>query len=66
MNNLLPETLRNAQERGIEFFMAEDCEWKLEIQKTPQFIEQIAKCPICVFANNGYGDYLFLKDMLRL
>ena len=23
MNNLLPETLRDAQERGIEFFMGE-------------------------------------------
>ena len=62
MNNLLPETLRNAQERGIEFFMGENCEWKLEIEKTPSFIEDIVNCPVCVFANNGYGDYLFLKN----
>ena len=62
MNNLLPETLKNAQERGIEYFMGENCEWKFEIEKTPRLIEEIVECPVCVFANNGYGDYLFLMN----
>jgi len=61
MNNLLPGTLRDAQERGIEIFIGKNCEWKLEIEKTPKLIEEIVQCPVCVFANNGFGDYLFLK-----
>jgi hypothetical protein len=62
MNNLFPETLRDAQERGIEYFMGENCEWKFEIEKTPRLIEKIVECSVCVFANNGYGDYLFLMN----
>jgi hypothetical protein len=61
MNNLLPKALREAQERKIEFFMGEDCEWKLESKGPAKFIEEIVGCPVCVFANNGFGDYLFLK-----
>lgn len=62
MDNLLPKPLREAQERGITFFMGEDCEWKLERKESAKFIEEIAGCPVCAFANNGFGDYLFLKQ----
>jgi hypothetical protein len=41
--------------------MGEDCEWKLESKGPAKFIEEIVGCPVCVFANNGFGDYLFLK-----
>ena len=61
MDNLLPKALREAQERKIEFFMGEDCEWKLESKESAKFIEEIVGCPVYVFANNGFGDYLFLK-----
>jgi hypothetical protein len=61
VNELLPDPLRKAQERGIEYFMGENCEWKLEFKGSAKFIEEIAGCPVCAFANNGFGDYLFLK-----
>ena len=61
MNDPLPESLREAQDRGIEFFMGEHCEWKLELKKSAKFIEEIVGCSVCTFANNGFGDYLFLK-----
>jgi len=46
---------------GIEFFMGEDYEWKLECTESAKFIEAMVGCAVCVFANNGFGDYLFLK-----
>jgi len=61
MNDLLPVSLREAQERGIELFMGENCEWKLERKESAKFIEKMVGCPVCIFANNGFGDYLFLK-----
>lgn len=61
MNTLLPDVLRDAQQKGITFFVGEDYEWKLEPLKSAEFIETIVGCPVCVFANNGFGDYLFLK-----
>ncbi len=41
--------------------MGEDCEWKLELKESARFIEEMVGCPVFVFANNGYGDHLFLK-----
>ena len=41
--------------------MGETCEWKLEIEGSPAFIVDRAGGPVLVFANNGFGDYLFLK-----
>jgi len=61
MNALLPKSLKEAQDRGIEFFMGEACEWKLERKDSAKFIEKMVGCPVCAFANNGFGDYLFLK-----
>ena len=57
----LPKSLREAPEKGIKLFMGEHCEWKLERKESAKFIEEIVGCPVCVFANNGLGDYLFLK-----
>ena len=61
MKNRLPKSLCEAQERGIEFFMTEDYEWKLERMESAKFIEEMVGCAVCVFANNGFGDHLFLK-----
>ena len=61
MNDLLPESLREAHDRGIEFFTDENYEWTLELTSSAKFIEEIVGCPVCIFANNGFGDYLFLK-----
>src|SRR6185369_5600150 len=61
LNDFLPEPLLAAQKRGIEFFMGEECEWKLELKGSERLIEKIVGCPIYVFANNGFGDHLFLK-----
>lgn len=61
VDDQLPEALRKAQEKGIEYFMGENCEWKLEVKGSLKFIEEIVGCPVCVFANNGFGDHLFLK-----
>jgi hypothetical protein len=33
----------------------------LDLKSSSNYIEKTAGCPILVFANNGYGDYLFLK-----
>src|SRR5262245_21460011 len=41
--------------------MGEDCEWKLEQEESPEFIVKLVGCPVCTFANNGFGDYLFLR-----
>ncbi|NBV24909.1 MAG: hypothetical protein EBS05_23690 [Proteobacteria bacterium] len=62
MNDVLPKSLREAQDKGIEFFSGENCEWKLELEGSARFIEEIVGCPVCAFANNGFGDYLFLKQ----
>lgn len=62
MKNLLPESLLNAQKKGIEYFMGEYCEWKLQVEGSPKFIEDAVGSPVCVIANNGFGDYLFLRE----
>lgn len=61
MNEDLPEPLLNAQKRGAEVFMGEACEWKLEPKGAVKRIEQLVGCPVYAFANNGFGDHLFLK-----
>ena len=61
MNDNLPVPLQKAQQAGIEFFMAEDHEWKLEIKGSLKHIEKAAGSPVLAFANNGFGDHLFLK-----
>jgi len=61
MNDGLPKSLRQAQKRGIEYFQSEDCEWKLECMESAKFIKEMVGCDVSSFANNGFGDYLFLK-----
>ena len=57
----LPEPILLAQRKGIEYFMGEDCEWKLEIEESNPYVEGIVGVSVCIFANNGFGDFLFLK-----
>src|SRR5436190_24153821 len=61
MPNHLPASLVNAQKAGIELFQWQACEWKLELKGSAKHIEQFVGCPVYVFANNGFGDHLFLK-----
>ncbi len=61
MNEQLPESLLNAQKAGVEYFLSEACEWKLESKGSVKRIEQLVGCPVYAFANNGFGDHLFLK-----
>ena len=42
--------------------MGENCEWKFECDGSAEFIQQVVQSPVFVFANNGFGDYLFLKQ----
>ncbi len=62
MNDKLPIPLQNAQEEGVEIFVVQnsDWEWKLKIEGSDARIEALVGSPVCVFANNGYGDLLFL------
>ena len=41
--------------------MGEECEWKLELKGSVKRIEELVGCPVYAFANNGFGDHLFLK-----
>jgi hypothetical protein len=53
--------LTTARNQGIEYFLGETCQWKLESESSAPFIEKQTGGPVCIFANNGFGDYLFLK-----
>jgi hypothetical protein len=61
MPNHLPTSLQNAQKAGIEFFHWQACEWKLELKGSAKHIEDVVGGLVFVFANNGFGDHLFLK-----
>ncbi len=61
MADQLPGALLNAEKNRIEYFMGEHCEWKLEVEPSTTFIEEMVDGPVYIFANNGFGDYLFLK-----
>ena len=61
MNVRLPDSLLKAQQAGIQYFSHEDYEWKLALNGPSKHIEEIAGGPVLVFANNGFGDHLFLK-----
>ena len=45
---------------GIEFILTDEFEWKLELEED-HHVEKAAGCKILIFANNGFGDYLFLR-----
>jgi hypothetical protein len=62
MKTIIPKALQLAIERKIQFFAGENCEWKLELADSIDAIDKLAGAPVLVFANNGYGDYLFLKE----
>ncbi len=57
----LPLPLTTARNQGIEYFMGETCQWKLEIESPAPFIEKLTGGPVCIIADNGFGDHLFLK-----
>ena len=61
MNTPLPESLLNAQKAGVEYFMGEACEWKFELKGPVKRIEEFVGCLVYAFADNGFGDHLFLK-----
>ncbi len=56
----LPDTIQRALNAKVELFMGEHCEWKFDLSEQPEFISILAERHILVFANNGFGDYLFL------
>lgn len=57
----LPKPIQDAIESKKEFFWGEDgAEWKLKVETDASFVEKIVGCQVLIFANNGYGDYLFL------
>lgn len=57
----LPPAIQKALDHKIEFFTDIHCEWKLEITLQNEYIKEVVGSEIVVIANNGYGDYLFLK-----
>lgn len=62
MQTQLPEPIKSAIEGGREFFWGEDgAEWKLHIESESSLIEKLRGSPVLIFANNGYGDYLFIE-----
>jgi hypothetical protein len=61
VDNHLPESLLNARKAGIEYFMGKECEWKQELEGSVKRIEDLLGCAVYAFANNGFGDHLFLK-----
>jgi hypothetical protein len=61
MKDELPEPIQKAIEAGVDLFMGENYEWKLEVEGRDEYIEKYAGAEICVIANNGFGDYLFLR-----
>jgi len=44
------------------FFDYNGNEWKLEIEKDNAFLENIIEKNVLIFANDGFGNYLFLKE----
>jgi hypothetical protein len=62
--NAIPQPIQLALQRNEEFFWAPDgAEWKLEVRQDASFIEKHVGIPVLIFADNGYGDYLFLKKV---
>ncbi|MEO0795087.1 MAG: hypothetical protein AAFX93_07995 [Verrucomicrobiota bacterium] len=61
MSAPLPAPLAQALDEDLDFFTGEHCEWKLEIEDSADYIEKETGCRVLVFANNGFGDSLFLK-----
>jgi hypothetical protein len=57
----LPDTIQQALRAKIDLFMGDCCEWKFDLTEQPDYVAALAKGSILVFANNGFGDYLFLK-----
>jgi hypothetical protein len=62
MKENIPEPIRKAMERKEFFWGPDGGEWNLEIKSDTRDIEKIAGVSVLVFANNGYGDYMFVKQ----
>ena len=58
----LPEPIERALASGPSFLRYRDQEWKVEVEGRDALIERYTGRPVCVFANNGYGDQLFLME----
>lgn len=61
MNTKLPKPLQQAKQNNIDFFLKDGYEWKFEIEENVEHVEEFVGESILIFANNGFGDYLFLK-----
>ena len=62
MKPAYPPQITKALESGVNLFMGDSFEWKLEVEEDARFIEEYTGTPVLAFANNGCGDYLFLKN----
>ena len=58
---ILPKALQEALNRGVDLFIGEHCEWKLDLSEQPSHVEAFVGASVLVFAENGCGDFLFLK-----
>ena len=58
----IPECLKQQISNEHFYFDYNGYEWKIEIRRNPDFLKHIVKTPIILFADDGYGNYLFIKD----
>ena len=57
----IPECIKSQLKSKKFFFDYNGDEWKLEIEEDSSFLKGKISGDYLVFANNGYGDYLFIK-----
>lgn len=57
----IPVEIEKASKNGVRYFNCRECEWELKVEGRDKHIKKHTGFPIYVFANNGYGDSLFLK-----
>ena len=57
--------IQRALAKEIEYFRSEDHEWQLKLEEDAA-VQKLVDEPILIFANNGYGDFLFLKFLVVL
>ncbi len=52
--------IQQALDEGIVYFHSGNCEWKILVERD-EYVDECVGRDVLIFANNGYGDYLFLK-----
>jgi hypothetical protein len=62
MSEYIPRPILQALDQGIEYFVDQNHEWKLEIEQNLEHVRNSVGNSVLVFGNNGYGDFLFLKE----